>query len=119
MRRPQRVPPGVESQSHARRGEICEWCRPAADRIIAINALGCVEADEHAPIGVDGEVLGKGADRPRRYHADIDGREGAAIMLDISFRLSCFIHEPIYPRGRAFKIHWRFLPLVIGYSPLR
>ena len=59
MRRPQRVPPGVESQSHARRGEICEWCRPAADRIIAINALGCVEADEHAPIGVDGEVLGK------------------------------------------------------------
>jgi hypothetical protein len=23
------------------------------------------------------------------------------------------------PAGRAFKIHWRFLPSVIGYSPLR
>jgi hypothetical protein len=42
-----------------------------------------VKADEHAPIGMDGEVLGKGADRPRRYDADIDGRERAAIMLDI------------------------------------
>jgi hypothetical protein len=52
---------------------------------------------------MDGEVLGKGADKSRRNDADVDGRERAAIMLDISFRLVCFIREPISPRGERSK----------------